>query len=308
LSPGERAELKCLVKNVSNARVENISVTVFFAEGLEPVAVAGRSADIFEDQIRFVTVGALPPGGVLPLKIAAVARGTGTYSYRTHVRHRGTDSPAISDGIVCTIPGERPSASAGVATTGNPEIPVDEELSEAEPAVDSLRGTPIAVEVAVTGNDDQTAEADDDLAVSEREIPDHGDAVIDVSVEMPDGAVRRGERFEIRFTVCNTGAVPAHAVAPMFHFGNGIEPVAVSGRGAEVTAEGSVVFEQLAELAPGDSVEFAIVATCVEVGTVPFQGVVWCGIGEAAEPVPVDGELRVVSERIATAPEGRTQR
>jgi len=308
LSPGERADLKCLVRNVGSAAVENISVTVFFAEGLEPVAVAGRSADIFEDQIRFTTVGALPPGGVLPLRIAAVARGTGQYTYRAHVRHRGSDSPAIRDGMVCTIPGDLSSEAALVAATGNPEGTVGEEQPEADRAVDSGLGTDSTDNVDAIGQAVETGTPHEDLAASERVILVHSERNIDVSVKVPEGVVRRGERFELRFTVCNTGSEPAHAVTPMFHFGKGIEPVAVVGRALELTSEGSVLFEQLDELAPGKSVEFAIIAACVEVGTVPFQGVVWCGAGEGVERVPVVGEIRVVPERIATAPEGRTQR
>ncbi len=308
LSPGERADLKCLVRNVGNAAVEDISVTVFFAEGLEPVAVAGRSADIFEDQIRFTTVGVLPPGGVLPLRIAAVARGAGQYTYRAHVRHRGSDSPAVRDGMVCTIPGDLSSEAALVAATGNPEGTVGEEQPEADRAVDSGLETDSTDNVDAIGQAVETGTPHEDLAASERVILVHSDRNIDVSVKVPEGVVRRGERFELRFTVCNTGSEPAHAVAPMFHFGKGIEPVAVVGRALELTSEGSVFFEQLDELAPGKSVEFAIIAACVEVGTVPFQGVVWCGAGEAVEQVPVKGELQVVPERLATAPEGRTRR
>lgn len=135
-----------------------------------------------------------------------------------------------------------------------------------------------------------------------------GVACIEVTVEGPDGVVERGSDVTLHLTVRNTGTVAARAVMPVFHFGRTIEPKAIAGREGTLTEQGTVVVEALSELGPGESIDVEVVATCHEVGTALFQGVVWCGEGETAEQVPVDGELRVVPARIATAPEGRSRR
>lgn len=131
---------------------------------------------------------------------------------------------------------------------------------------------------------------------------------IEVTLEGPEGSIVRGERVTLHLTVRNTGTLAARTVAPMIHFGAGIEPTASTGRTGMLTDEGSVVFEALPELAPGETVEVEVVATCETVGAVPFQAVVWCGEGESAEQVPVDGQLLVVPGRVASAPEAGLRR
>ena len=127
-------------------------------------------------------------------------------------------------------------------------------------------------------------------------------ACIEVVVEGPEGGVARGEEITLRLSVRNTGTAAARAVTPMFHFGRGIEPRGAAGRVGTVTRKGSVVFESLPELAPGECLEVDVVAVCEHTGAVPFRAAVWCGEGDAAEEIPLDGELRVVPGPIASAP------
>jgi hypothetical protein len=69
-----------------------------------------------------------------------------------------------------------------------------------------------------------------------------------------------------------------------------------------------VVFEALPELAPGQVLEVDVIATCQETGMVPFRAAVWCGEGDGAEEIPLDGELRVLPAAIATVPAEGTVR
>ena len=55
-------------------------------------------------------------------------------------------------------------------------------------------------------------------------------------------------------------------------------------------------------VAPGECLEVDVVAVCEHTGAVPFRAAVWCGEGDAAEEIPLDGELRVVPGPIASAP------
>jgi len=143
----------------------------------------------------------------------------------------------------------------------------------------------------------ETAPADEVATVVEEPA-----ACIEVVVEGPEGGVARGEEITLRLSVRNTGTAAARAVTPMFHFGRGIEPRGAAGRVGTVTRKGSVVFESLPELAPGECLEVDVVAVCEHTGAVPFRAAVWCGEGDAAEEIPLDGELRVVPGPIASAP------
>ena len=184
-------------------------------------------------------------------------------------------------------------AAAGTDRTESYGTDGADALASTEPAATAGAGEPALLSADESAADDTPAEAV---------------ACIEVTVEGPDGAIERGSDVTLHLTVRNTGTVAARTVTPVFHFGKEIEPKAIAGRDGTLTEQGTVVVEALAELAPGESIDVEVVATCHQVGTARFQGVVWCGEGDSAEQVPVDGELRVVPARIATAPEGRTRR
>ena len=254
------------------------------------------------------TLDSLPrPLGILPaprpqMQASAAPRRASTPSPRAIAR--APQQPPANAGLATVdqaVPGE--DATAADPATGTAEPSADSQTGSE--ATSSLAGTEIQEGVAAADAAPETLSVDD--SVAEGAMPEAA-ACIEITVEGPDGDIVRGEQILLRLTVRNTGDAPAHALTPMFHFGAGVEPHGVTGRAGTLTEKGSVVVEALPELAPGESIEFDVVATCHEVGTVPFQGVVWCGEGEEAEQVPVDGELRVVPGRIATAPEGRVRR
>lgn len=221
-----------------------------------------------------------------------------------------------------------PRPAAPAAATQSPTAPGSLAMEEpvgSEPAVVTAEQEPLAgtdaAESAGTETPDTLATTELPAAATDGEpgaFPADGTtagdgateavACIEVTVEGPDGTIERGSDVTLHLTVRNTGTVAARAVTPVFHFGETMEPKAIAGREGTLTEQGTVVVEALAELGPGESIDVDVVATCHQVGTARFQGVVWCGEGDSAEQVPVDGELRVVPARIATAPEGRTRR
>lgn len=227
--------------------------------------------------------------------------------------------PAPRPAVRSQMPQSR--APATVAR-GVPRAPAGEPrtLASVPPAQPALGSAPTehdveAVASTLSGDDGVTPDRGDapttadglEVPATLAEAPPEAPC-IEVTVEGPEGKVARGDRVTLRLTVRNTGTVAARAVAPMFHFGLGIEPMASAGRVARLTDEGSVVFESLPELAPGETVEVDVVAVCDTVGAVPFQAVVWCGEGDQAEQVPVDGRLIVVPARVATAPDAAVRR
>lgn len=200
-------------------------------------------------------------------------------------------------------------ADAGTVTDTVTDVGTDSDTDTGTPGPAALAPAD-AVEVAADSPaavDESPAEtalavADDATATDAVAAAEEAAACIEVVVEGPEGGVARGEEITLRLVVRNTGTASARAVTPMFHFGRGIEPRSAAGRTGTLTRKGSVVFESLPELAPGESLEVDVVAVCEHSGAVPFRAAVWCGEGDAAEEIPLDGELRVVPGPIASAP------
>lgn len=216
-----------------------------------------------------------------------------------------TDVAGVADATGPT--GEEATETGAATTVADAPAVADSGTDTAAGTTVDPQGTPAAAaEVAAAAGDDPAATepappgaaANDALAT----LVEEPAACIEVVVEGPEGGVARGEEVTLRLSVRNTGTAAARAVTPMFHFGRGIEPRSAAGRVGTVTRKGSVVFESLPELAPGECLEVDVVAVCEHTGAVPFRAAVWCGEGDAAEEIPLDGELRVVPGPIASAP------
>lgn len=260
------------------------------------------------------TLDALPrPLGILPaprpeMHAAHGPRRNATASSRAvaQASRRPAPNPSATAAPAAAEPGTEPGVVSPdgeqeslAVTEATPDATPNEAPAESVTATDASAGVPgTGTEPGVLAADDTTADAAMPESV----------ACIEVTVEGPEGAIERGGDVTLHLTVRNTGNSPARAVTPVIHFGEGIEPKGIAGREGTLTEPGTVVIEGLAELGPGESVDVEIVATCHQVGVLSFQGVAWCGEGEDAEEVPVDGEVRVVPGRIAAAPEGPTRR
>jgi len=133
-------------------------------------------------------------------------------------------------------------------------------------------------------------------------------ACIEVTVASPEEATEVGQQVTLHFTIRNTGNASAAAVTPLIHFAAGLEPVGIQGRQGFLTEEGSVEFDRCPELAAGQSVEIDVIVACTTAGAIAYRGVAKCGAGEAAEEVPVDGQVHVVPARLAAEPSALPRR
>ena len=118
----------------------------------------------------------------------------------------------------------------------------------------------------------------------------------------PEGATPLGERVTLHLIVMNTGSAAATEVRPIVHFGLGLEPLGIRGRHGNFTADGSVMFDRVAELPPGGSIEVEIIAVCTGAGTIHYQGAAWCGDGEQRDVVSADASVTVAPAAVAGEP------
>ena len=203
---------------------------------------------------------------------------------------RGTE-PDVSRAIVTTPPTDAGAdADDTTLTSGNDTADLEPLSTPTDPLV--ADGVP------------DTDKAPATLA----NLPDEGDDTeaqttgIEVTIAGPEGSTPLGERVTIHLTVKNSGITAATDVTPVVHFGVGLEPLGIRGRFGSFTTDGSVMFDRLAKLLPGESIEVEIVAVCTVAGTIPYQGAAWCGDGEERNIVPADASITVVRATVAADP------
>lgn len=194
-------------------------------------------------------------------------------------------SPDISQAIVSSAPVESADVDTTLTAGNAPEA--SSLVPEADAPVDA------ATEPAALAID--TAEES-----SEAGAPA---ACIEVTLTGPEEATPLGERVTLHLSIRNSGNAPAISVTPVMHFGLGLEPLGIRGRNGTFTENGSVVFDRLADLPPGETVELEIIAVCTSSGTIQYQGAALCGDGEARELVPADASVTVTQARVATEPD-----
>ena len=204
---------------------------------------------------------------------------------------RGTE-PDVSRAIVAKPPTDAGADADTTLTSGN---------DTAEPEPLSTPNHPLVADTDGVGDADNAPATLADLA-------DAGEATLapatclEVTMTGPEGSIPLGERVTLHLTVTNSGTTAATDVTPVVHFGVGLEPLGIRGRLGSFTADGSVMFERLAELPQGESVEVEIVAVCTIAGTIPYQGAAWFGEGEERNVVPADASITVIPATVAAEP------
>jgi|GEM_PF-1979874 len=226
-----------------------------------------------------------------PAQGPAAPRALATKSIGTRPLDTGTKAqPDNSLAIVAAPPALPQSADDGTTlTSGNH---AEEHAEDAE----------MPTAIADSATEPAPLDVDRPEGASEAEALEASPASVEVTVDCPEESTTLGERVTLHLTIRNTGTAPVSSVTPVVHFGTGLEPLGIRGRNGHFSADGSVMFDRLAELPAGASVELEIVAVCTGTGTIPYRGVAWCGEGENREIVPADDSVTVTPSAMAAEP------
>lgn len=221
------------------------------------------------------------PGGTL------APRALATKSIGTRPLDTAPDaSPDISQAIVASAPVESDTADVDTTLTAGNDLEASSPLPAADaPAEPATEPATLALDTA-----EESSEAGAPAAC------------IEVMLTGPEEATPLGERVTLLLSIKNSGNAPAISVTPVMHFGLGLEPLGIRGRNGTFTEDGSVVFDRLADLPPGEAIELEIIAVCTGAGTIQYQGAALCGDGEARELVPADASVTVIPATVATEP------
>jgi hypothetical protein len=294
------------------------------AAGLPSAAVAKRpatrqparqpAAPIVRRPIRDALGSALAnmprPFGLLPEPEAAPRRSAASQA-------KGPTAPRA---LATKSIGTRPLDAGSKVQPGNalaivaapPALPQSADdgatLTSGNDAEDHAEHAEMPAAIADSATEPAPLDVDLPEGASEAEAPQASPASVEVTVECPEETTTLGERVTLQLTIRNTGTAPVSSVTPVVHFGAGLEPLGIRGRNGHFSADGSVMFDRLAELPAGACVELEVVAVCTGTGTIPYRGAAWCGDGEDREIVPADDSVTVTPSALAAEPATVRQR
>ena len=250
------------------------------------------------------------PFGLLPESEAAPRRSAASQA----------NGPAAPRALATKSIGTRPLDAGTKAESGNslaivaapPALPQSADdgttLTSGNHAEDNPENAEMPAAMADSTTEPAPLDVDLPEGASEAEALEAAPASIEVTVECPEETTSLGERVTLQLTIRNTGTAPVSSVTPVVHFGAGLEPLGIRGRNGHFSADGSVMFDRLAELPAGGCVELEIVAVCTGTGTIPYRGAAWCGDGEDRKIVPADDSVTVTPSALATEPATVRQR
>ena len=74
--------MRIAVRNVGGEPAKDVTATLCFADGMEPVQAIGHSAEVYPGEVRFGTVRAIPAGESVDLLVTAIGTRAGSVTYR----------------------------------------------------------------------------------------------------------------------------------------------------------------------------------------------------------------------------------
>jgi uncharacterized repeat protein (TIGR01451 family) len=79
------------VKNRGTKAAEGVEVTMYFAEGLDPIGADGTRHELSDGKVQFQTISSIAPDKETVLRVRARATETGNHIYRVEVQCNAAD-------------------------------------------------------------------------------------------------------------------------------------------------------------------------------------------------------------------------
>jgi uncharacterized repeat protein (TIGR01451 family) len=120
---GSEALYEIRIANRGTKSAEQVQVLVQFAQGLEPLEVAGSKADIADGQAIFNPLTEVAPGKELVLKVRAKVEQTGSHAFRVEVKAVDPASKLVSEGVTRCFADASSPVRATARKTGTAPAP-----------------------------------------------------------------------------------------------------------------------------------------------------------------------------------------
>lgn len=110
---GSEVDYEIVVTNRGRSTAEQVSVVGLFSAGIEPTSAEGVQATIADGRVGFSTIGALPAGQQVTLKIRARAESAGTHLFRAEVVCRDLEIKLAAEETTRFFEDESTTAATG---------------------------------------------------------------------------------------------------------------------------------------------------------------------------------------------------
>lgn len=101
---GEQVVVRIAVRNVGGEPAADVSATLFFADGIEPIQAIGHAAEVYPGEVRFDTVKEIPPGDSVDLLVTAIGTRPGNVTYRGELECSQLGGRIAREGAVTVRP------------------------------------------------------------------------------------------------------------------------------------------------------------------------------------------------------------
>jgi hypothetical protein len=101
---GEQVVVRMAVRNVGGEPAADVSATLFFADGIEPLQAIGHEAEVYPGEVRFDTVKEIQPGDSVDLLVTAIGTRAGNVTYRGELKCSQLGGRIAREGAVTVRP------------------------------------------------------------------------------------------------------------------------------------------------------------------------------------------------------------
>lgn len=148
---GQTADYTITIHNRGTKDASDVEAVVYFSQGIEPVSAKGAPFKLQPGQVLFDSIGVVPAGKKVVLKIAAHAQAAGNHMFRAEVYCRPLGTKLVGEETThfyqgdFDLPGQRPMLGATAPQEENPPQTADRRN---QPTMGPPVGSPAPIEPA----------------------------------------------------------------------------------------------------------------------------------------------------------------
>ena len=104
IGSGQHFNWVITLSNTGDTPAHNVLVSVFFGDGVEPIAVPDSTGVVGSGAVRLTEIKTIAPGQTIEMEIKTLAQGTGDVAFCTIVECKNLSEPLLDEGSIHIVP------------------------------------------------------------------------------------------------------------------------------------------------------------------------------------------------------------
>lgn len=104
IGSGQHFNWVIALSNTGDTPAHNVLVSVFFGNGVEPIAVPNSTGVVGSGAVRLTEIKTIAPGQTIEMEIKTLAQGTGEVAFCTVVECKNLSEPLLDEGSIHIVP------------------------------------------------------------------------------------------------------------------------------------------------------------------------------------------------------------